>query len=235
MQTKSKGGSSEDEAVRDPEAQVAVVREQSSKAVSAAEELVIKDADGMAAATDVLAKIKKVAKMAKERKELITKPLSEALNSARDLFKPIEANCADAERIIKRKMVEYDDAQTALAAATRLKLAKQVETGYIKPKTAVARIAAVQEAPRSVQAGAAAMAFRSVKKVRIAPLAETQMDEAQLRHCVANGYLVWNEPLMRADALKGSVVPGAEVYMDKMVASSSTLDADSGLLGHKQK
>lgn len=203
--------------------EVAVVKQQATKAVTAAQELVIKDAEGMTLATDVLAKIKKVAKMAKERKEAITKPLSEALNSARDLFKPIEANCAEAEQIIKRKMVEYDNVQTKKADEERLKLAQRVERGTMKATTAVAKIAAVQEAPKSVQGASGAMAFRMVKKYRV-------VDET----LIPREYLVPDTARIFEALKRGVAVPGAECYEDKIVASSSQLDAESPLLGHKQ-
>ena len=91
----------------------------------------------------------------------------EALNSARDLFKPIEANLAEAERIVKGKMVAYQTKVDEEAEAERLRLAKRVEKGTMKPETAVKKMEAIEEAPKSVQGKTAAMAFRTIKKVKL--------------------------------------------------------------------
>ena len=87
--------------------ELAVVRGQVTKAMDAANGLAIGTKEEMVAATDVLSRIKKVAKMARDRKEEITKPLNDALKSARDLFRPLEDGLAEAERIVKGKMVAW--------------------------------------------------------------------------------------------------------------------------------
>lgn len=211
--------------------EVTVVKQQSNKALEAAQGLTISSPEEMTVATDHLSKMKTVAKMIKDRKEAITKPLSEALNSARDLFKPIEANLAEAERIVKSKMVTYQTKVEADAEAERLRLAKRVEKGTMKPETAVRKMEEIVEAPKSVQGKTGAMAFRNVKKVRFVDLATLKGPE--IIQLALGGYLSWNEPLARKEALAGKAIPGAEVYEEKVVASSSRLDADSPLLGQK--
>lgn len=211
--------------------EVTVVKQQSSKALAAAQELAITSPEEMTVATDHLSKMKQVAKMIKERKEAITKPLMEALNSARDLFKPIEANLAEAERIVKGKMVAYQTKVEADAEAERLRLAKRVEKGTMKPETAVRKMEQIEEAPKTVQGKTGAMAFRNVKKVRFADV-KSLSPVAQIALCEA-GYLVWDESAARRDALAGKLTTGVEVYEEKVVASSSKLDADSPLLGQK--
>lgn len=204
--------------------EVSVVRGQATKALAAAQALEIKSPEDMSAATDHLAKMKTVAKMIKERKEAITKPLMEALNSARDLFKPIESNLAEAERIVKGKMVAYSDAQEKAAEEERLRLAKRVEKGTMKAETAVAKMESIQEAPTSVQGKAGAMAFRTIKKYRV-------VDESK----IPREFLVPDMGKITEALKAGRQVPGAEVYEEKIVASSRQLDADSPLLGHRQK
>lgn len=211
--------------------EVSVVKQQSSKALAAAQELTITSPEEMAVATDHLGKMKQVAKMIRERKEAITKPLTEALNSARDLFKPIEANLAEAERVVKGKMVGYQTQVEKDAEEERLRLAKRVEKGTMKPETAVRKMEEIEEAPKTVQGKSSAMAFRNVKKVRFADLATLTIPQITLLR--GGGYIVWDESKARRDALAGKEVPGAEVYEEKVVASSSKLDADSPLLGQK--
>lgn len=211
--------------------EVTVVKQQSTKALAAANELTIKTAEDMTAATDHLSKMKQVGKMIKERKEQITKPLQEALNSARDLFKPIEANLAEAERVVKSKMVTYQTDLEKEAETERLRLAKRVEKGTMRPETAVKKMEQIQDAPKSVQGASGAMAFRNVKKVRFADL--STITPEGILELARGGYLVWNETAARRDALSGRAIAGVEVYEEKVVASSSRLDADSPLLGQK--
>jgi hypothetical protein len=211
--------------------EVAVVQQQSSKALTAAQELTIAKAEDLSAASELLIKMKKVGKMIKDRKEEITKPLQTALNSARDLFKPIESNLVEAERVVKGKMVDYQNKIEKDANDERLRLAKRVEKGTMKPITAVRKMEEIQEAPKSVQTTSGAMAFRDVKKVRFADV--TALKGPEIIELVLNGYLVWNETVARKDALAGKQIPGVEVYTEKVVASSSKLDSDSPLLGQK--
>lgn len=211
--------------------EVAVVRTQATKALAAAQELEITTPEQMTSATDLLSKMKTVAKMIRERKEAITKPLTEALNSARDLFKPIELNLAEAERVVKGKMVGYQTAADLEAEKKRLALAKKVETGYMKPETAVARMEQIEDAPTAVQGKVGAVAFRTVKKVKFADL--TKLSCADLNALATSGYLEWNETAARKAALAGELKVGVQVYEEKVVASSSKLDADSPLLGQK--
>jgi len=211
--------------------EVSVVKQQAMKALTAANELEIKAAEDMPVATDLLSKMKTVARMVKERREAITKPLMEALGSARDLFKPIEANLADAERVVKGKMLAYQAEADRKAEADRVKIAERVERGTMKAATAVARMEKIEDAPTSVQGKVGAVAFRTVRKVRFSEL--RKLEGGEIIKLALGGYLEWNETAARTDALAGKNVVGVEVYEEKMVASSSILEADSPLLGQK--
>lgn len=204
--------------------EVAVVKGQASKALSAAQAFEIKTPEDYTTANDHLAKMKQVAKLIKERKELITKPLMEALNSARDLFKPIEANLAEAERVMKGKMLAYNDEVDKKAEQDRLRLAQRVEKGTMKAETAVAKMETIEDAPTSVQGKVGASAVRIIKKYRV-------VDETK----IPREYLVPDMGKITEALKAGKAVPGAEIYEEKVIASSSRLDADSPLLGHKQR
>lgn len=188
--------------------EVALVRTQASKALAAATALEIKTPEDMVAATDHLSKMKSVAKMIKARKEAITKPLMEALNSARDLFKPIEQDLASAEGTIKTKMLAYNAEQDRKAEEERIRLAKRVEKGTMKAETAVAKMENIQDAPTTTTGKVGQVSTRTVKKYR-----------------VTNESLIPREYLMPdmskiTEALKvGKDVPGAEMYEEKVIAA----------------
>lgn len=197
--------------------EVSVVKQQATKALGAAQLLTIKSSDDMKAATDMLSKMKTVAKMMKERKEAITKPLTEALNSARDLFKPIETDLADAERLVKSKMIAFQDAQEKAADEQRMKLAQRVEKGTMKPETAVAKMEAIQAPETHVQGNVGSVQTRKVKKVRFLEI--TKLEGPQIIKLALAGYLQWNEVAARRDALAGKEIPGAEVYEEKVIGA----------------
>lgn len=196
-----------------------MVKGQASKALNAAEALMITTQEEMVTATDHLSKMKQVAKMIKERKEAITKPLNEALKSARDLFQPIEANLAEAERIVKGKMLSYQRDEDERISKDKNKVIDKVESGKMSVEKGIAKIEQIGTVQTSVQGKVGAIAFRNVKKYRV-------VDESKL----PREFLMPNMSAITEALKAGKVVPGAEMYEEKVVASSSQLDADSPLL-----
>jgi len=197
--------------------EVAVIKEETSKALNAAQSITIATPEDMVKATDMLSSMKTVAKTVKERKEAITKPLNEALASARDLFKPIETNLAEAERVVKGKMLAYQDAVEKKAEADRLKIAKKVESGYMKPETAVAKMDAIKEPERHVQGNVGSVQTRTVRKVRFVDLGT--LSGPEIIQLALGGYLQWDEVAARKDALAGKTIPGVGVYEEKVIGA----------------
>jgi hypothetical protein len=190
--------------------ELTVVRQQTTKIYNVANDLVIATDDDLTKATDALATVKNLGKMIKVRKEEITKPLSEALSSARDLFKPIETSHAEAERIIKGKMLAYQAQQEKARAEATAKIAAKVEAGTIKPETAIKKMEALVEVKTSSQGRVGAFATRIVRKYRIT-------DASKLPR-----QFLMPDMSKITEALKsGVVVPGAEIYEEKVIASSS--------------
>lgn len=188
--------------------EVAVVKQQATKALSAAEAITIKTSQDAEGATDMLSKIKTVGKMIKERKEAITKPLMEALNSARDLFKPIEQNHAEAERIIKRKMLDWQDAEDKRIAKETEKVTTKMEEGKITTEKAVAKIEQIGEVKTTVTGKVGQMSTREVPKYRIVseelvPREFCTPDMAKIKKAL--------------DA--GIAVPGAEKHYEKVISA----------------
>jgi len=87
--------------------QIEVVKTQVSKALATVQSLSVVTKDEYEVAVEVGGKLKKVFKMVTERKEEITKPMNEALKSARALFKPMEETLEQAEKELKDKMLVY--------------------------------------------------------------------------------------------------------------------------------
>lgn len=188
--------------------ELTVVRQQVSKAVTAATDLVIKTSEDMTKATDILSKIKTVGRMIKERKEAITKPLNEALSSARDLFKPIELSQSEAERIIKGKMLDFQDAEEARVSAAKNKVIGQVEAGKISLEKGVAKMEKIGEVKNVTQGKVGQVQTRTLTKYRV-------IDET----LVPREYLVPDMGKISEAIKAGKVVPGAESYTEKVISA----------------
>lgn len=191
-----------------PTKEVAVVKQQATKALAAAEALTIKTEKDAESATDILSKIKTVGKMIKERKEQITKPLSEALNSARDLFKPIEQNHAEAERIIKGKLLNWQEAERKRIEKDTAKVVDKMESGKMTTEKAVAKIEDIGEVKTSVTGKVGQISTREVPKYKLTneelvPREFCSPDMAKIKKAL--------------DA--GIQVPGAEKYYEKVISA----------------
>lgn len=194
--------------------EIAVVKSQVSKAIKAAEEIVVKTDDQMLAAGDVRKKIKVVGKMIKDKKEAITKPLNDALKQVRELFRPLEDGYEQAESLIASKMLEYqklvDAEKRRIEAEAQKKLddaARDLEAGKITEKEAEKiekKVETKLEKAPEVIKKSDSFHTRTVKKFRI-------VDEA----LIPREYLFVDEVKIRRAMLANVPVAGVEYYEDK--------------------
>ena len=198
------------------EKELAIVKQQSTKARQAAESIVIKSTEDLSIATDILSKIKTVQKMVKEKKESLTKPLNEALKNARLLFAPIEESTEIAERIIKDKMVSFQIDEEKRVKEEEKKLMDRVERGTLKGETALKKLDEIDVPTNTVQTNAGGkIQFKETAKMVITNPSE-----------VENKYWVINEVLLRADTMaayrSGKTLPkGVTVELVKDVSGYS--------------
>lgn len=78
--------------------------------VKQAQELNVKTLEQVMDAADLLFDVKGIGEMITARKEEITKPMNEALKSARAFFKPFENQYTEAEKIVKDKVLGWHTA-----------------------------------------------------------------------------------------------------------------------------
>jgi len=149
--------------------EITVAKQQATKALGAAEQLTIKTAEDLTSATEMLSKVNKVGDIIKSRKEEITKPMNAALKSVRDFFRPLETSQENADNIIKRKMIDYHNAEAAKQKAEEDKIEKRVEKGTMKMETGMAKIEKIQEqAPqKSLATKSGSVQFKEVKVVKV--------------------------------------------------------------------
>lgn len=190
----------------DAEKELTVIRGQTIKALAAAEDISIKTDTDMEAAADVLSKIKKVGKLIKERKEAITRPMMESLNSTRDLFKPLEQSHASAESIIKTKMLAYQHEVAEKNRIEQERLAARVEKGTMKQETAGEKISNQQEVKKTAEGKIGKVTTRKITKYRV-------VDESKL----PREFLIPNMSKITEALKAGQEVPGAEGYQEDVI------------------
>ena len=196
--------------------EIAVVRTQATKALTAASAVVITDDPSMLEAGEIRKKIKTVGKMIKEKKEEITKPLNEALKNVRAMFAPVEADCEQAAGVIESKMLDYQ----RKVARERVKIEQEAQKKLEEAQTKLeagnlterqmerveAKVEQKLEAAPEVISKSDAFHTRTVKKVEIFGMPER-----------VDRYWVLDEVLVRKDALAGVVIEGVRVVEEKIL------------------
>ena len=190
------------------------VKRQVTTISNQAGDLYIDSNESLAAATDILSKIKAASKDVKNRKEEITKPLNEALKSARSLFKPLEDDLATAERTIKGKMLDYSNEVERKAAEQAAKLEKRVEKGTMRVDTAMRKMDDIETVGSSVQGENGSIQFRTVRNIKI-----VDPTKIPLKYLMNEKVLAAISAAVRTDVLNGTKVDGVEIVEEKQIAA----------------
>lgn len=203
-----------------------------TKLQNKAQEMVVDSAESYSQAVDIVAKLKESGTNLKALKESITKPLNEALKSARGMFAPVEEDHEKAEALIKRKLLDYKQEQDRIArekeaaiakklADDKAKLDAQVKAGEITEEKADAKfdkqlekaedkIDNLDRVDTTTHGKIGSVQVRKIKKVRI-------LDE----NLVPRSYLKVDEVAVRRDALSGIAIPGVEVFEEESLSVSN--------------
>jgi len=120
----------------EPVKELTAIKGQVSKLENAANSLAIATQEDYTVAIDLVAQLKDRGSKIKILKESITKPANEILRNARAMFSPVEAQHANAEAIIKTKLLQYKSKVDAEARAEEAKIAARVEKGTMRLDTA---------------------------------------------------------------------------------------------------
>lgn len=190
------------------------VKRQVTTISNQAGELFIDSKESLAQATDILSKIKTASKDVKNRKEEITKPLNEALKSARSFFKPLEDDLATAERTIKGKMLDYSNEVERKAAEEAAKLEKRVEKGTMRVDTAMRKMDEIETVDSQVKGESGAIQFRTVRNIKI-----VDPTKIPLKYLMNEKVLAAISAAVRTDVLNGTKVDGVEIVEEKQVAA----------------
>ena len=134
------------------EKEIVEVEKQVNPIQKAVQEMTITSPDDFKIAVELGGQIKKAQKFVTDKKELLTKPLNEALKNARAMFKPFETMLDEAESGLKQKMLTFK----AEEDKKRIALENRVERGTMKSETATAKVQEMTEKTVKSDTGAKA-------------------------------------------------------------------------------
>ena len=153
---------------------------------------------------DLLHQLKEIETKLITRKQEITRPLMDSLSSVRELFRPLETAYAQAKKVVKDKMLAWQIAEEERVEAEKARISARVEKGTMKVETALNKLDAVGDAPKSTT-GKTQM--RSIQKLEII---EEKMIPRE--YCIPDREKIFT-------ALKeGIKVPGAKIRIEKILA-----------------
>jgi hypothetical protein len=169
-------------------------------------------------AVAVVAKVKPtLSDVFKAEKDRVLKPVKDLVKSYEATLKPTADQLADLEKLLKGKMLSYNEEQSAIAAKQSEALDRKIESGYIKsPETMMKNMAAI-ETPDNANAGVTESMVKKVKLVDIRLIPA----EYFARPKVVEALMVE----LRKDALGNKAqniapidIPGVEVYEEKSLS-----------------
>lgn len=190
------------------------IKRQVTTAVNKANDLSIDSQESLVAATDILSSIKTAGKLIKGRKEEITKPLNDALKSARDLFRPLEDDLSTGERIIKSKMLDYENEIEEKRAAEAAKLEARVEKGTMRTDTAMRKMDDLETVDSTITGTKGKSSFRTVRVVKL-----VDVSKVPLKYLMNEKVQAALVTAARDDVLNGTRVEGFAIVNEKQVAS----------------
>ncbi|MES2006884.1 MAG: siphovirus Gp157 family protein [Patescibacteria group bacterium] len=155
--------------------------------------------DGIEVGEEMLRAIRDVEDSITTRKTEITRPLMQALASARDLFKPFELGLADAKKTVKAKILAYSIEQDEKARIEAEKVEKRVEKGTLKAETAAGKLEKIEE-------GKVKTNTRTLRKLSI-------VDET----AIPREYMVVDREAVTKALFAGVDVPGAVLVEEKIL------------------
>lgn len=207
MEQKTKSSSNNEEVNKELE----VVRNNTSKALAAANELAVTNDEELAKATELLTSINRAGDMMKKLKDGIIKPMNEALKSVRAMFNPPEDEYEKAVMIVKQKMLSYHNAVEAKRRQEEARIAARVDKGTMKVETAARKIENMPAIQTKIATGngLGSAVFKEEKKVVI-------VDE----NLIPRQYLVPDMVLIRRAALAGVEIPGVKIDVVKNIANT---------------
>ena len=132
------------------ETSIEVIKEKVLGMETMLERFQITNNEDLAKVSDKIKDIKKFCKFIKNKKDEYVSPAKAIIEQAKLDYDPFIKQCENAEVVLKMRAVKYHDEQEEKRKADELKIAKKVETGYIKQETAINKLESLSEVKKTV-------------------------------------------------------------------------------------
>lgn len=191
------------------DASVVRVKTEANKVSTTASEMVVKTADDVAQATEVLINIAKSEDAIGVETNKVLAPLKTAMDAEKARWKPILDLLAASKKELSARVLAAKKELAVVAAAKEAKILADLASGKIKKETtAVAKLGAVTHLGATVHgAYGGSTGTRKVKKLVITdPLK------------IPRAYLVVDEVALRKALMAGNKIEGAELQEEETLA-----------------
>lgn len=191
-----------------------IVKKQTDGMEAMVAQFEVKDENSLKLVADKIKEVKTIKKFVEQEKDKFVSPAKAIISEAKDKYDPFIKKCEEAELVLKRTAKVYMDAVDAQRKIDEKKIADKVESGYIKPETAVKKIEALPETPSTVRTDNNSGLRMSKRKVAKIVNPELIPDE----------YWTIDEVRVRREALEREKnglpqIPGVEITEESSLSS----------------
>lgn len=183
---------------------ITIIEKEVNPIVATAQALVIKDAQGMSGAVELLSQVNKNLDRVSAEEDKVVKPMKEALKAEQGRWKPVKTMLEAARDALRSTMSKYQTEQNRIKAEAETKLAARVDKGTMKLETAVPKVAEIDTPAQSVETDAGMVKFRTVQKLVITSVVD-----------LPRQYLVPDEAAIKTALKAGIAVPGARLVEEQ--------------------
>lgn len=173
--------------------------------ITRAESITTLTVETMPEAVELLSSLNRIKDDITAQKELVTRPLLDALANERAKWKSKELRLDSVITRIRTALTQYQTELVAKQRAEQEAIAKKLEDGKIKPETAIKRMQGVEDVQNTVESATGKITFKTVTTFAVTDWKS-----------VPEEFLVLNETKVREYLKEGKKVPGLE-YKDEQV------------------
>lgn len=143
--------------------EVEVVQGQVNDMELMVEETKVENQEQLADVSDKIKEVKEIGKAIKKEMAKTVDPAKEIIAATKDRFNPFLENCKEAEARLKKKAEVFMLAEKKREDDEKEKLANKVDSGYMKPETAIEKMEKVPEAKKIKKTGRSTLSMRMLK------------------------------------------------------------------------
>lgn len=140
-----------------------VVQEKVSGMQTMVEETKVENEKQLGEVSDKIKTVKQMGKFIKQEMGKFIDPAKEIITATKEKYDPFLNQCKEAEDKLKKKAEVFMVAEEKRIEDEKEKIADKVETGYIKPETAVDKMEEVGEVEKTKKTANSAISMKKIK------------------------------------------------------------------------